>query len=92
MGEVHKAGCVCERCEKVRARDADAARYRWLRQRLEVCTKEAMNGTKRPALEIRLGRAFLDSKVRPRIGDVCIADSLDAAIDAAKAGEPHGEA
>ncbi len=30
--------------------DRDAARYRWLRERLQVRNMEAMNGTRRPAL------------------------------------------
>jgi hypothetical protein len=62
--------------------DRDAARYRWLRERLEVRKLEAVNGTRRPGLNVRLGRSFFDSRVS-QMGIVDRrGDELDAAIDA----------
>jgi hypothetical protein len=58
----------------------DAARYRWLRQRMEARELESMRGDVRPALQVRLGAAFLD--VTPIPHDSIMAE-LDAAIDAA---------
>ncbi|MHB1702383.1 MAG: hypothetical protein ACYCSN_20070 [Acidobacteriaceae bacterium] len=63
--------------------DRDAARYRWLRRRIEVCMVEAVSGSKRPGLEVRLGCAFLDTEPRPRSSDASAAEALDAAIDEA---------
>ena len=62
--------------------DRDAARYRWLRRRIEVCMVEAVSGTRRPGLNVRLGRSFFDSRVS-QMGIVDRrGDELDAAIDA----------
>lgn len=69
--------------------DRDAARYRWLRERLEVRNMEAMNGTRRPAIDVRIGRSFVDCPVRPRASKLAqeaearFGNELDAAIDAA---------
>lgn len=67
--------------------DRDAARYRWLRERLQVRNMEAMNGTRRPGLNVRLGRSFFDSRVSPMGVADRRGDELDAAIDAAIRGE-----
>ena len=67
--------------------DQDAARYRWLRRRIEVCMIEPVSGTTRPALEVRLGCGFLDTEPRPRDRDASVADALDVAIDEAMARE-----
>ncbi len=67
--------------------DQDAARYRWLRRRIEVCMIEPVSGTTRPALEVRLGCEFLDITPRPRSTDASAAEALDAAIDGAMARE-----
>ena len=69
--------------------DCDAARYRWLRERLEVRNMEAMNGTRHPAIDVRIGRSFVDTPVRPRASKLAqeaearFGNELDAAIDAA---------
>lgn len=68
----------------------DAARYRWLRDRLQVRYMEALgSGEKRQGLVMRVGHGFLDSKIRPETGwtdqryfDEC-RQKVDAAIDAA---------
>ena len=68
----------------------DAARYRWLRDRLQVRYMEALGtGEKRQGLVMRVGHGFLDSKIRPETGwtdqryfDEC-RQKVDAAIDAA---------
>ncbi len=65
----------------------DAARYRWLRRRIEVRTMEAVSGSRRPGLEVRLGCEFLDITPRPRASDASAADALDTAIDGAIARE-----
>lgn len=63
---------------------ADAARYRWLRERLEVRNEEPADGGKRrPAIRVRIGRAFIDTKVRFRYTDEERSVELDAAIDGA---------
>ena len=65
----------------------DAARYRWLRSRIEVRTMEAVSGSRRPALDVRLGYEFLDTVPRPRARDASAAEALDSAIDEAMARE-----
>lgn len=67
--------------------DRDAARYRWLRRRIEVRMLEAVSGSRRQALDVRLGCAFLDTEPRPRSSDASAADALDTAIDGAMARE-----
>ena len=70
--------------------EKDAARYRWLRDRLQVRYMEALGtGEKRQGLVMRIGHGFLDSKIRPETGwtdpryfDEC-RQKVDAAIDAA---------
>jgi hypothetical protein len=70
--------------------EKDAARYRWLRDRLQVRYMEALGtGEKRQGLVMRVGHGFLDSKIRPEHGwtdpsyfDEC-RQKVDAAIDAA---------
>ena len=46
--------------------DRDAARYRWLRERLEVRKLRAVSGSVRPGLEVRLGCEFFDVAQRER--------------------------
>ena len=81
----------CDSCKR-EADEADAARYRWLRERLEVRNMEAMNGTRRPAIDVRIGRSFVDTPVRPRASKLAqeaearFGNELDAAIDAAIGG------
>jgi hypothetical protein len=72
---------------------ADAERYRWLRDRIEVRRQEAMSGSVRPALSVRIGSAFLDSPCS-RLKSLNDPDAhetrsreLDAAIDAARAAD-----
>jgi hypothetical protein len=68
--------------------EQDAARYRWLRDRMEVLYKETMSGREpRATLAMRIGHEFLDSKMRPAAGwmatlyfDEC-REKVDAAID-----------
>ena len=68
----------------------DAARYRWLRDRLQVRYIEVLGtGEKRQGLVMRVGHGFLDSKIHPEHGwtdpryfDEC-RQGVDAAIDAA---------
>ena len=62
---------------------ADARRYRWLRERLEVRKLRAVSGSVRPGLEVRLGCEFFDVVQRERNRRPALADELDAAIDAA---------
>ena len=71
--------------------DRDAARYRWLRRRLEVCMMEPVSGVTRPALDVRLGCEFLDITPRPRASDASAAEALDAAIDVAMAKDGNSE-
>ena len=72
--------------EELAAQMRDASRYEWLRERVEVRQMAAVNGTVRPAIEVRIGRAFLDSrtpKSYPPEADVKRSAKLDTAIDAA---------
>ena len=70
--------------------EKDAARYRWLRDRLQVRYMESLGaGEKRQGLVMRVGHGFLDSKIHPETGwtdpsyfDEC-RQKVDAAIDAA---------
>ena len=70
--------------------EKDAARYRWLRDRMQVRYMEALGaGEKRQGLVMRVGHWFLDSKIHPETGwtdliyfDEC-RQKVDAAIDAA---------
>ena len=70
--------------------EKEAARYRWLRDRMQVRYMEALGtGQKRQGLVMRVGHGFLDSKIRPETGwtdpryfDEC-RQKVDAAIDAA---------
>ena len=70
--------------------EKDAARYRWLRDRMQVRYMEALGtGEKRQGLVMRVGNGFLDSKMNPEHGwtdpryfDEC-RQKVDAAIDAA---------
>lgn len=70
--------------------EKEAARYRWLRDRLQVMHMDALGtGEKRQGLVMRVGHGFLDSKIRPESGwtdqryfDEC-RQKVDAAIDAA---------
>jgi hypothetical protein len=72
---------------------ADAERYRWLRQRVEVRQQEAMNGSVRAGLSIRIGSAFLDSppsllkSLRDPNAHETRSKELDAALDAARAAD-----
>lgn len=38
----------------------DAARYRWLRERLEISMEDAVDGSTRKAIHIRIGSHFID--------------------------------
>ena len=68
--------------------EADAARYRWLRERLHVRFQKSLAGDSRLALDVRIGAAYLDatpsgpnSYLNPQtFWDECA--NLDAAIDA----------
>jgi hypothetical protein len=70
--------------------EQDAARYRWLRDRMQVLYKAPMSGREpRAVLAMRVGHEFLDCKMRPSGGwvapryfDECRA-AVDAAIDEA---------
>lgn len=70
---------------------ADAERYRWLRMRLKVKKQMAVSGSFREALDIRIGCAFLDSKLPRTLPESYpeeLAANLDSAIDEAmKRGE-----
>ena len=49
--------------------EKDAARYRWLRDRMQVRYMEALGaGEKRQGLVMRVGHGFLDSKIHPETG------------------------
>jgi hypothetical protein len=69
----------------------DAARYRWLRERLQIRFMEAVSGIKKEGITTRIGHCFLDADRIPGSGYLdqskfqaeCTA--LDAAIDAALA-------
>jgi hypothetical protein len=66
----------------------DAARYRWLRDRMEVRYEVPISGRgNRAALAMRVGHEFLDCRmnpasgwVNPRYFDEC-RENVDAAID-----------
>jgi hypothetical protein len=70
--------------------EQDAARYRWLRDRMQVLYKARMSGGEpRAALAMRVGHEFLDCKINPAAGwtnpryfDEC-REKVDAAIDEA---------
>ncbi len=61
---------------------ADAGRYRWIRQHLEPRSEQMMSGDFRPVVAARLGAGFLDTKLRRLPTQEKMAE-LDAAIDAA---------
>lgn len=76
--------------DQVEALTADAERYRWLRDRLQVRYLEGLGtGEKRQGLVMRVGHGFLDSKIPPTSGwtDLSYFDDcrlqVDSAIDAA---------
>ena len=81
--------------QRVREPEVDARRYRWLRPRLEIRNQFSMHhgSPARPALEVRLGHEFMDSKARNGEGYtdpkrfVAECEQLDAAIDAAAIAE-----
>ena len=84
--------CECstdDACRFAKERDAfksDAARYQWLRMRLEVRKMQAISGSMRDAIDVCVGAAFFDTKFpreKPKPYQVDRADSFDAAIDAA---------
>ena len=70
--------------------EQDAARYRWLRDRMKVHYESPISGgEKRATLTMRVGHGFLDSQIHPLTGwtdpkyfDEC-REKVDAAIDAA---------
>lgn len=64
--------------QSLREREKDAARYRWLRQGLQVRREEAMNGKHYPFIYVRPGRCLLPHTVAAEANE-----TLDAAIDAA---------
>ena len=77
-------------CERLRR---DAQRYRWLRPRLEMRSLQSVAGSSRPALMLRVGQEYFDSKTRGSKGytkphlfelECGILDSaIDSSIDAA---------
>lgn len=78
--------------------ERDAARYRWLRERMEVGPQRAMSGSTRDAMSVRIGCSFMDSEVLKRrsLNDPDAHENgckkFDAAIDAflsRKEGESH---
>lgn len=78
----------------VEAMAADAARYRWLRDRMQIRWESPISGgDKRKVLTMRVGHEFLDSKKRPESGWTSMSyfhecrEKVDAAIDAAMKGE-----
>ena len=54
--------------ELVAALAKDAARYRWLRDRMQIRFETSMSGDKRPAFSMRNGHAFCDSMLDPARG------------------------
>lgn len=76
--------------------EIDAARYRWLRDRMEVHYEAPVSGgEKRAVLTMRVGHGFLDSKMHPTTGwtdqkyfDEC-RDKVDAVIDSAMLVTPN---
>ena len=68
---------------------ADAERYRWVRERMEVRPQTAVSGSVRNALSVRIGCSFLDSEVSKRrsLSDPDAHENgckkFDTAIDAA---------
>ncbi len=74
----------CERLKK------DAARYQWLRPRMQVRKERAVNGGDlRATLNVRIGQAFFDTPTRGSKGYILASDFdtecriLDAEVDAA---------
>jgi hypothetical protein len=68
--------------------EQDAARYRWLRDRMQVLYKARMSGGEpRAALAMRVGHEFLDCKIPPAAGWLApryfneCREKVDAAID-----------
>lgn len=76
--------------EDIEATERDAARYRWIRQRLQIRNLEFADGEVRPAFDVRIGCARVDSQHVPgsgylsqdRFEEDC--QKVDAAIDAAR--------
>ncbi len=69
---------------------ADATRYRWLRYRIKVSKQQAVSGSVRDALEVKVGCSFIDSRAAqgsPAAYSIEQSEKLDAAIDAAIAKE-----
>ena len=87
---IHEAlawsGCsVCKQAQPERA-PSDAQRYQWLRQRIEVKKVTPATGPARQGIDVKIGCAFLDSKlpyVVPASYPEELAQKLDDAIDAA---------
>jgi hypothetical protein len=66
--------------------EQDAARYRWLRDRMQVLYKATMSGLEpRATLAMRVGHEFLDCRMNPAAGWVAprYFDECRAAVDAA---------
>jgi hypothetical protein len=70
----------------------DAERYRWLRERMQVRNETSVSGITKPALSMRVGFSFTDTKSDPAKGwtdpkyFIESQQSVDAAIDAARKG------
>lgn len=70
-------------------RDAeDAARYRWLRERLIPVSVETVSGSRRWGLQFRIGGDIL---AVPMKGPNSRADKLDAAIDQERSSPTVGD-
>lgn len=79
---------ILEAAQRLGETKQDAARYRWLRDRMQIRHEAPMfGGRPREVLSMRIGHAFLDGRMDPRAGwadqryfDEC-RDRLDSAID-----------
>lgn len=67
--------------ERIATLEKDAARYQWLRLRMEVRNMQSLAGDLRPAINVRFGHAFFHKPVSN--DPTRAADELDFAIDAA---------
>ena len=82
-----QAATIASQAAQIQALERDAGRYRWLRPRLEVKPMQAVSGSVRPALDVRIGWSYMDSKgpISSSRNVAADCESLDAAIDSAQA-------